>query len=694
MSNLGLISNSIGTLLYLFLLLLLLVNWKGKLISFLLCACALVSATWFGAVAWHAADRYISLETLRILELARDLCWLGLLILVIRYGGGDKTLERSDKLFIVLFVGFILLFLVAVIANQQLDIISLESMGGVSLLYFFYLVLALFGLLLVEKLYQNTAPSQKWNIRYFCLGIGGIFVYDFYLYSDAMLLGSINPDLWYARGLVNALCVPLIVISIVRNPHWEANLFVSRHVVYRSIVVIAAGVYLSVMAAAGYYVKQFGGTWGSTLQIVFFFGALVILLVVIFSSQFRSSLKVALAKHFYKNKYDYREEWLNFTRSLAEEPETDREHRHVIRIIASTVDCKGGAMWVLDTDKDMYRPVDTWNDFPQMDLEISSNDDLAVFLQQKKWVIDVGEYRNKPEAYDYIELPQWLLKVNNIKLILPLINNDMLIGFIAFTSDSNETLNWEDADLLKTMGYQSASYIALLAANEQLMEAKQFETFNRLSAYVVHDIKNLVAQLSLVSANARKFRDNPEFIEDAFDTIENATEKMKRMLKSLSKQELDRTGNQQHLEISALVREVLENRASGLPAPQLNTVDGELYIRADEDRFKSVLEHLIENAQEATADDGFVRVHIDKKDTEIVIDIVDNGCGMSDEFINNHLFKPFDTTKGNAGMGIGVYESRDIIRNLNGRLEVQSTPGAGTRFTIYIPESITPQGAH
>ena len=692
MSNLGLISNSIGTLLYLFLLLLLVVNWKGRLISFLLCACALVSAVWFGAVAWHAADRDITLETLRILEFARDLCWLSLLILVIRYGGGDRTIGHSDRLFIFLFVGFILLFLAAVITNQRLDIIRLESMGGVSLLYFFYLVLALFGLLLIEKLYQNTAPSQKWNIRYFCLGIGGIFVYDFYLYSDAMLLGSINPDLWYARGLVNALCVPLIVISIVRNPHWEANLFVSRHVVYRSIVVVAAGVYLSVMAAAGYYVTQFGGTWGSTLQIVFFFGALVILLVVIFSSQFRSSLKVALAKHFYKNKYDYREEWLNFTRSLAEEPEKDREHRHVIRIIARTVDCKGGAIWVLDNNKNTYRPVDTWNDFPPIDQQFSRDDDLVVFLQQKKWVIDIGEYRNKPEAYDYIELPQWLLQINNLKLILPLINNDMLIGFIAFTSDGKEALNWEDADLLKTMGYQSASYIALLAANEQLMEAKQFETFNRLSAYVVHDIKNLVAQLSLVSANARKFRDNPEFIEDAFDTIGNATEKMKRMLKSLSKQELDRTGHQQHLEVGVLVREVLESRSSSLPAPVLNAADGELYIRADEDKFKSVLEHLIENAQEATADDGFVRVHIDKKDTEIVIDIVDNGCGMSDEFINNHLFKPFDTTKGNAGMGIGVYESRDIIRTLNGRLEVQSTVGAGTQFTIYIPESIHPQG--
>ncbi|MCG8324899.1 MAG: PEP-CTERM system histidine kinase PrsK, partial [Thiotrichales bacterium] len=379
MTNLGIISNTAGAFLYLFLLILLLVNWKGKLISFLLCGCAFISAVWFSAVAWHAGDGNITVETLRLLEFARDLGWLTLLILVIRYGRENRVLEKSDRLFITLFCSFILLFFFAVVLNRMLNLVSINTLGGISTVYFFYLVMSLFGLLLVEKLYQNTAPTRKWNIRYFCLGIGGIFVYDFYLYSDAMLLGSINPDLWYARGVINALCVPLIIISIVRNPQWEANLFVSRHVVYRSVVVIAAGIYLSIMAAAGYYVREFGGTWGSSLQIAFFFGALIVLFVVLFSSQFRSALKVILAKHFYKNKYDYREEWLNFTRSLAEVPGKGKEHRHVIRTIANIVGCKGGGLWMFSESRNIYEIIDAWNSFPNIKNSINSGDEIIYF---------------------------------------------------------------------------------------------------------------------------------------------------------------------------------------------------------------------------------------------------------------------------------------------------------------------------
>ncbi len=686
MANLGLICNSIGAMLFLFLFCLLLINWKGKLVSFLLSISAFVSAVWFAAVAWHAINGPVSLNMLRILEFARDLSWLSLLILVIRYGSGDRQLQRTDKQFIFLFLAFVSMFFVIVLTNQFFRFIELESLGGLSNLYFFYLVLALFGLLLVEKLYQNTAVGQKWNIRYFCLGIGGIFIYDFFLYSDAMLLKSINPDLWYARGLINALCVPLIVVSIVRNPHWEANLFVSRHVVYRSIVVIAAGIYLSVMAAAGYYVREYGGTWGSSLQITFFFGAIIILIVVIFSNQFRSTLKVTLAKHFYKNKYDYREEWLKFTSTLAEEVPKGEEYTHVIRTIAGIINCKGGAIWLHDPQTEMYSLVKTWSDFPNLNLRLTNEDDLIAFLEQKKWILDIKEYLASPEKYEHIYIDDQLTGIKNLKLILPLIYNDSLIGFITLSSEDNKIINWEDADLLKTMANQSASYIALLRANEQLTEAKQFEAFNRLSAYVVHDIKNLVAQLSLVSANAIKFRDNPEFVDDAFETIENATSKMKRMLKSLSKQELDRVGNQIRLNVISTINSVIENRAGDLPVPKLEFNQGDIYVSADADKFASVIEHIVQNAQEATADDGEILIRAGRENGQVYIVIEDTGCGMTEEFLQHHLFKPFDTTKGNAGMGIGVYESRDIIRNMNGKLDVESAPEKGTCFTITLPE--------
>jgi putative PEP-CTERM system histidine kinase len=248
-----------------------------------------------------------------------------------------------------------------------------------------------------------------------------------------------------------------------------------------------------------------------------------------------------------------------------------------------------------------------------------------------------------------------------------------------------QNINWEDRELLLTVGRQIASYIALLQANDELYEAQQFEAFNRLSAYVVHDLKNIVAQLSLVVANAVKHKHNPAFMDDAIITVENATHKMTKMLSQLHKGRMVMAGKQEQVNFYFLLQEVLNKRSMGIPAPQLNCAEEEIIVMADKDRLLSVLEHLIQNAQEATNDNGYIKITCAIYDGEVVVDIEDNGCGMSKEFVQQRLFKPFQTTKGNAGMGIGVYESREYITTMGGTLSAKSEVNKGTTFTIRMP---------
>ncbi|MFQ5661510.1 MAG: XrtA/PEP-CTERM system histidine kinase PrsK [Gammaproteobacteria bacterium] len=698
MIDFGLLSNLTGTLLFLILTGLLWINWRGQLMGGLLILCGITSLLFFAAIAYNAASGAVSLAAIRILELLRDVSWLVLLNRIIRFQPDARTSYNRRLVLPATIAGLALVMTLGIILSYNLVPLPRPGFLGVDTLYYGYLLISLTGLVLIEQIYRHTKPAHRWAIRYFCFGLGGIFLYDFLLYSDAVLFKRVNPDLWFARGAVNALCVPLIVVSIRRIREWKMELFISRHVIFQSSIMLMAGLYLSFMAVSGYYVRVFGGTWGGALQTVFWFAALMGLVVLLFSSDLRARIRIFLVKHFYENKYDYREEWLGFTRMLAENRGDKNVYANIIRAFADMMNCRGGAMWLADNDMQCYRCVGELHLHEAMQQHVPSESDLIKYLVETRWVINLDDYKTSPRHYRDLQLPAWLVEIPNVSLIIPLISEEELIGFILLTqSDINTTFNWEDYDLLKTMGQQTAGYIALLITTENLAEAKQFEAFNRLSAYVVHDIKNMVAQLSLICTNAKKFKDNPEFLEDAFDTIENAITKMNRLTRSLKKGAWQDYSSREYVDVGEVISWVIKMRAADAPAPRMEAPTSPLLVHAERDRLAAVMDHLVQNAQEATPADGEVELSVNPQQERVVITISDNGCGMDEEFIRERLFKPFDTTKGNAGMGIGVYESREVIKNLGGSLDVESKPGEGTLFTIRLPlaadKEISRQGA-
>jgi putative PEP-CTERM system histidine kinase len=259
------------------------------------------------------------------------------------------------------------------------------------------------------------------------------------------------------------------------------------------------------------------------------------------------------------------------------------------------------------------------------------------------------------------------------------------LGFILLLKPrSPRTINWEDRDLLKTAAQQAGSYLTLIRTTRALMEANQFEAFNRLSAFVVHDLKNLIAQLELVVKNAERHKNNPEFMDDAVKTIGNAVSKMGRLLTQLRQGRFESTDTKQFY-VEESVAQAVNQLYAYLPKPQLTVNADFLKIIADKDRFTAVMVHMIKNAQEASQVDGKVDVTVDRDNGNAVITIEDNGIGMDELFLKEKLFRPFQTTKGNAGMGIGVYETREYVNSLNGSMKVESAQGVGTKFEITIP---------
>jgi putative PEP-CTERM system histidine kinase len=312
-------------------------------------------------------------------------------------------------------------------------------------------------------------------------------------------------------------------------------------------------------------------------------------------------------------------------------------------------------------------------------------DDSAIqFLQSKQWIIDLYEYQATPEIYGEEDFSPWLDSKQDIWLLIPLLQQDKLKAFIALAQPRvSKVLNWEDHDLLRTVGMQLATAFGLSQTSEELSTARQFEAYSRLSAFVIHDLKNLVAQVSLIVKNAEKHKTNPEFIDDAIETLENVVTKMQKLVNQLRQR--NQKDNRATINLVSVIKDIIKQQSAHFPRPVFQTDLQQCLISGEQENISAILGHLVQNAQDATEDDGSIVLRLEQRDKKALIKVIDTGCGMDNKFMTERLFKPFDTTKGNAGMGIGVYEAKSHILKHSGTISVQSQLGQGTTFSICLP---------
>ena len=684
--SIGTVSYAAAAMAFLFLSVLLVTTWRGRLQGMLLAVACLGTAIWAGVAAYLAALPNAAMLAAEVLEVLRSAVWFAFLMVLLGYSRKAVGSLRRAAVALAVFCGLVL---AATLYSGVVSAPRPEMFGILG-----RLVLAVIGIVLVEQLYRNVPPQQRWGIKFLCLGLGGLFVYDFYLYSDALLFQRVNADIWAARGVVNAMIVPMLAVATARNPKWSLEVSVSRRILFNSTAMLGAAVYLLAMAAAGYYIRYFGGNWGAMLQVTFLFGAALLLFVILFSGTLRARLKVFLSKNFFSYHYDYREEWLRFTRTLSKGEPGVQLYERSIQAIAELVDSSGGALW-LSQDVGVFEQVAPWN-MPSSKGRAQRDGSLCQFLERRQWVISLEEYEEQPELYDGLEIPDWLPLIPRAWLVVPLILHERLLGFVVLARSKGKiNLNWEVNDLLKTAGRQAASYLAQLEAAKALLVARQFESFNRMSAFVVHDLKNLVSQHSLLLSNADKHKHKPAFQEDMIETVAQSMEKMKRLLLQLQ-------GGYTTMEpptpiaLEDLVQQVVAARSGLKPAPRIETGDGAVSVVAHRARLERVIGHLIQNAIEATPPEGHVVVRLLRQNGSAVIAIADTGCGMSEQFMRYRLFNPFESTKA-TGMGIGTYEAREYVRELGGRIEVETREAKGTLFRIvlplYVPERTPELGA-
>ena len=565
-----------------------------------------------------------------------------------------------------------------------LDPLSSTSLplSGSSLTFGLWLVACIAGLVLCEQLFRATAPDRKWAIKPLCVGLGAMFAYDLFLFSDALLMRDLDPAFWGARGLAHAITIPLVMLASARNRDWLIDIGVSRAMVFRSTALLLSGIYLLALAGLGYLVRAFGGDWGKAIQVTLIFAGLVLLVLLVGSGAIRSRIRVFVGKNFFSYRYDYREEWLRFTSELASAAADGSVFERCIKALANLVESMGGALWLKD-DHGMFRLAASWNMSPSKG-EAGEEEVLPASLHRTGWIIDVPELAAHPERYSGIELPRWIGDLPTAWLIIPLPSRDSLLGFVVLAKPRTPVeVNWEVRDLLKTAAKQAAAFLGHIRVTQALVEAKQFDTFNRMSAFVVHDLKNLVAQLSLMLRNAERHASNPEFQRDMLETIQHVVDRMNRLLLQL------RAGatpieNAKPIDLVPIVERVTTAHSVAGQVIGLKVQPG-LRALGHEERLERVLGHLVQNAVDATCGHGEISVSAYGEPGHTIIEVTDTGEGMTPEFVRERLFRPFQSTKP-AGMGIGAYESHRYVAELGGRIIVESAPGSGTRIRVFLPE--------
>lgn len=619
-----------------------------------------------------------------IAESARN---LGLLFLIYRLFGTDGRSVTLDPIRPVMTVLVVLELLQPILLLAGARFGPAEQAGDLvfHIGTMFRLLVAVGALMLVHNLYVGASATNRIILRWPSAALALVWIYDLNFYTVAYLGDSYALELAAMRGLVIFAVAVMFAIG-VGQVNGDLRFKPSRKVTFQTLSLVIIGGYLVAMVAISQAIALIGGDLARLSQVGFVFVASVGALLWLPSEHMRRWLKVTAVKHLFQHRYDYRAEWLRFTNTIGRTGDnTAPLHERVIKAVADIADSPGGLL-LIPNDQGRMELAARWQwEAIEVPAEAMPASTIRL-IEEKSFIFDVDEIRRGTGNRD-IEavLPDWILREDRAWALVPLLHFERLVGLVLLARPAMvRKLDWEDFDLLRVVGQQLASYLAEKSGQEALDEASRFDEFNRRIAFVMHDIKNLASQLSLLARNAEKHADKPAFRADMLVTLRNSADKLNGLLARLGRYGTPAGESLQPLVLGEGVREFIKRFEAVHPVILVETEPCK--VLANKDSLEQALVHLVQNAIEASEPGAPVFLRVINDGLNGLVEIVDSGCGMSPDFVRSRLFKPFVSSK-QDGFGIGAFEARELIGAMRGRLEVESREGLGTRFFIRLPRA-------
>lgn len=624
-----------------------------------------------------------------ILESARNCVWL---FVVYRFFAGDG---RHDSLAPIRPVLCALIFVELLLFCLDISLAQLAFDQGAGNLALglgstLRLLVTVGALVLVHNLYGGASADARRALRWPAAALATVWIFELNLYTVAYLAQAWPREIAAIRGLATIALVGLFAVGASHGRE-ALRLRPSRAVTFQTFSLLLIGVYLVAMVVIAQWLAYVGGNFARLIELCFLTLASAVALLVLPSRRLRGWVRVVVTKHMFQHRYDYREEWLRFTGTIGNTgPEAPALGERVVQALADVTGSPAGLLLVCEEDGDPVLAA-RWN-WPGVEGVVKLDRALAAFLERDSFIAELDDLRRGEGtiALNAASL-SWLLDDPQAWALVPLVHYDRLVGVVVLARPHvARKLDWEDFDLLRVIGQQLASYLAENATQDALAEASRFEDFHRRIAFVMHDIKNLASQFSLLARNAELHAEKKAFRDDMIVTLRNSSEKLNALIARLSRygSGVDR--------IEAIAADDVARAVAARFAGSGQVMLAECQaLRASANRhsLEQVLVHLVQNAVEASEPGSPVFLSLVAEGAHARFEVADSGVGMSPEFVRTRLFKPFVSTK-NGGFGIGAFEARELVKAMRGTLEVDSREGQGSRFVVRVPLAAMASDAH
>lgn len=670
------LSYAIAAVAYGSLAILVLKGRRGSFLSSAFFLTVLATVLWAFTGLLLTASNIGSEPLLDLVTALRNTVWLGLTYLLWRHvAAGESPLRAMAHPIARVGIGLVVAFLgLVTLAAVQPAHSLVVQLGQIALLGF-----AVVGLVLVDSFRGSCKGSELWAVKHLLIGLGGLFAYDLFVASEALLLRQIGESTRLAQPLVAAMIAPLLAIAANRIRDLRLDIPVSRQLVLQTTALLLCGFYLLAVAAAGFLLRALGLQWGAALQLVFGFAAGLVLVVVVGSGELRARGRRFVGRHFFEFAYDYRQEWLRFVATMAGGKDRLSLHERAIQAIADPLECTGGFLFLRERG-DNWRLTGSWNWSPPTGLPPPPTE-LIEQLSAQPVVLE-------PHREGQIRTPvaDWLERFGDVWFVHAIAAQGRAVGFVILGKPrAGRILTWEDRDLLKILSVQIAGYLTEEQTITALAEARRFERMSKNFSFIAHDLKNIVSQLSLILQQAKRRGDNPAFVRDALDTVDHSVDKMRSMLLRL-RDKADSSGVER-LDLNALLPDIVSRKRIVVDNLVLEKEEDDFHVLANRSAVAAILENLIDNARDAGGPQVDIRLRVSRDTHTVFIDVADDGPGMTFEFVQDHLFQPFSSTKSD-GFGIGMYQCREWLESWGGGLEVESRLGEGTTVRLRLPGAV------
>lgn len=544
------------------------------------------------------------------------------------------------------------------------------------------LIMALTGL---EATLVNSVHGQRWKIKFTILGAFSILAAQVFTLSLGLLYHSIDLSLAPARQIGMVIGAAFMLYSLLFRGK-ESPVHVSKRLARTSVVLFGAGIYLLFLGALGLSMSLTGGANTRALLLALAVMSGVGLMAVLLSDRFRRRFTRLLQHYFYKEKYDYRIQWLSFTKRLANARNREELHDAVLLGFCETFGMSAAVLYLRDSHAGAFAPARSWELYAEPPL-IGMYGPLSREAGKGVAAVDLGkDMELEPE-----HVREFLSKTG-AAFAVPLMKGDVLDGFVilAMPHDAGEVYNQEDFDLMEALAGQAYSAMLNLRLADLLSQARAMEVMGKVSTFVVHDLKNLIYALSLIVDNAKRYISEPEFQADMLRSLENTVARMHVLISQLRQLPNRDNLTMEPTDLQKLVQDTFRHS----PLNHLNVAGGPVNAMVDRTQMQKVLLNLVLNAREASPENAEVLVETGQGKSPY-LRVKDNGAGMDGAFLRDCLFQPFKTTKP-GGMGIGLYQCKQIVEAHGGSMEVTSVQGEGSIFTVWLPacdQDIRQEGA-